>query len=337
MSRQPPRLLFVGRLHPDDVIGPKGDVYLDQPGGEAAYAAVGARVWSDEPLAILSRVTEDFPHAWLRDFESFGIDCQGVHAVSGLPPSRNFYEYRESGEVNNREPRLAFARRGLTLPRTLVDFAPLDLGEQVTDRYMPLAIRPEDLSPAHRQTRAAYLAPGHLATHATLPALLRSSGVTTIALSPSAHYWIPTEMKRVAPLIGGISLLLIGEHHARALFRESTRDLAEVARRLASYGWPVVIIHTDQGGEVIFQADKKSLVLVPPYPADIRNPVGALGAFAGGYLVGWRRAFDPLEAALYGMVSASLSVEGPGALFAMTRMKGLAEARLEWVRIKMKA
>ncbi len=337
MSRQLPQLLFVGGLHLDCVIGPKGDVYLDQPGGDAAYAAVGARVWSDEPLAILSRVTEDFPHAWLRDFEASGIDCQGVRAVSGLPPSRAFYEYRDLGEVNEREPRLAFARRGLPLPRSLLDFEARELGEQVIDRFVPLALRPEDLLPAHRHARAVYFASGHLATHATLPALMRSGGATTVALSPSPRYLTPTEMKKVAPLIGGINLLLIGERHARSLHSESTRDLSEIARRLASLGWPLVIIHTDASGEVIYQADKKVPVLVPPYPADFRNPVGALGAFAGGYLAGWRRTFDPLEAALFGAVSASLSVEGPGALFGLTRMKGLAQERLEWVKMKMKA
>ncbi len=337
MSRELPQLLFVGHMQPDYLIGPKGDVYLDQPGGDAAYAAVGARVWSHEPLAIISRVTEDYPQEWLRTYESFGIDCQGVRVVVGLPASRSFYEYRDHGDVNEREPRLAFARRGLPLPRPLLDFAPQELGEHIIDHYMPLAIRPEDLSPANCNARAVYLAAGHLVTHATLPALLRSSGATTIALSPSPRYLIPTEMKRVAPLIAGINLLLIGEHHARSLFRESTRDLAEVGRRLAALGWPVVIIHTDEGGAVMIESGGKLPLLVPPYPADIRNPVAALGAFAGGYLAGWRQSFDLLEAALRGTVSASLSVEGPGAFFALTRMKGLAEARLEWVRAKMNA
>jgi ribokinase len=335
MNRELPQLLFIGRMHPDYQIGPKGDLYLDQPGGDAAYAAVGARIWTSEPLAIVSRVTEDYPQAWLRKFESFGIDCGGVRVEAGRPPYRSFCEYRDQGQVNEREPRLAFARRGLTMPRQLLDFVPQELGEQVVDRFVPLAIRPEDLSPAHRHARAVYLAPGHLVTHATLPALLRSGGSTTIALSPSAGYLIPTEVKKVAALIGGVDLLLVGERHARSLFRESTRDLAEVARRLASLGWPLVIIPPDEGGAIIIRAETKAPLRIPPYPADIRNPAGSLGAFAGGYLAGWRRNFDPLEAALYGTVSASLSVEGPGAWFAMTRMAGLAEARLEWVRRQM--
>jgi ribokinase len=58
------------------------------------------------------------------------------------------------------------------------------------------------------------------------------------------------------------------------------------------------------------------------------NPTGAGDAFCGGFLVGYRKTFDPLEAVLYGNIAASLVVEGSGPFYALAALPGLAEARL---------
>ena len=337
MKHNSPQMVFIGPLQQDYVIGPLKDIYFAQPGGAAMYAAVGARVWVDEPLAIVSRIGEDFPQAWLKHLQSVDIMCEAVRVVEGTAATRAFYEYRGDGEVNEREPRLACARAGVEVPKELLAYAPPGADEDVGDRFAPLAIRPEDLPSVHRQARAAYLAPAHVVTHLTLPAPLRSSGTTTIALSPSPRYLLPTSLHLLPPLLRGISVLLLNERIARGLFRESTRDLAVIAQRLADYGCPLVVVLEDTGGQILYRTEDHSSLSIPPYPAERRNPVGAEGAFAGGFLAGWHRTYNPLQAALYGNVSSSLCVEGPGALFALSRMKGLAEARLEWLKARVNA
>ena len=329
-------MVLIGPLHQDYVIGPQKDVYFAQPGGSAMYAAVGARVWGSDPLALVSRVGEDFPQSWLKQLQSHGVSCAAVHVVPGAPPSQAFYEYRSDGEVNEREPRLACARLGVAMPKELLPFTPAGEDEDVRDKFTPLAIRPADLTSAHRQARSAYLAPAHLVTHQTLPALLHRGGTTTIALSPSPRYLLPTSLHLLRPLLQGVNLLLLNERMARGLFRESTRALGEIARRLGAYGCPLVVVMEESGGQVLYRAGNSSPSNIPAYPVERRNPVGLEGAFAGGFLAGWHLTYDPLQAILYGNVSASLSVEGPGALFALSRMKGLAEARLEWLRAKVK-
>jgi len=336
MSHQSPHMVFIGPLRQDYVIGPQKDVYFAQPGGSAMYAAVGARVWGSDPLALVSRVGEDFPQSWLKQLQSHGISCEAVHVVAGAPPSQAFYEYRSDGEVNEREPRLACVRRGVAMPKELLSFTPAGADEDVRDRFTPLAIRPEDLASAHRQARAAYLAPAHIVTHQTLPAPLHSGGTTTIALSPSPRYLQPTSLHLLPHLLQGINLLLLNARMARGLYHESTRDLGEIARRLGSYGCPLVVVMEEAGSQVMYHVGNSSPIAIPAYPAARRNPVGAEGAFAGGFLAGLHLTYDPLQAVLYGNVSASLSVEGPGALFALSHMKGLAEARLEWLRSKVK-
>jgi len=336
MSHESPQMVFIGPLRQDYVIGPQKDIYFAQPGGSAMYAAVGARVWGSEPVAIVSRVGEDFPQSWLEQLESKGISCEAVRVLPAAPPSQAFYEYRSDGEVNEREPRLACARAGVALPKELLAYTPPGADEDVRDRFSPLAIRPEDLPSSHRQVRAAYLAPAHIVTHQTLPAPLHSGGTTTIALSPSPRYLRPTSLPLLRSLLPGISVFMVSERMARGLFRDSSRDLAEIARRLGAYGCPLVVVMEEAGGQVVYRDGATSPATLPAYPAERRNPVGAEGAFAGGFLAGLRLTYDPLQAALYGNVSASLSVEGPGALFALSRMKGLAEARLEWLRAQVR-
>jgi len=67
---------------------------------------------------------------------------------------------------------------------------------------------------------------------------------------------------------------------------------------------------------------------VPAYPSRMADPTGAGDAFCGGFLAGYQKTFDPLQAALYGNVSASLKVEGSGAFYPLDILPGLAEARL---------
>ena len=49
-------------------------------------------------------------------------------------------------------------------------------------------------------------------------------------------------------------------------------------------------------------------------------------------VAGYRTTYDPLEATLYGNVSASLNLEGSGAFNALDVMPGLAKARLDVIR-----
>jgi sugar/nucleoside kinase (ribokinase family) len=62
------------------------------------------------------------------------------------------------------------------------------------------------------------------------------------------------------------------------------------------------------------------------------DPTGAGDAFCGGFLAGYRRTYDPLEAVLFGNISASLVVEGTGPFYALDALPGLAQARLDALR-----
>jgi sugar/nucleoside kinase (ribokinase family) len=78
----------------------------------------------------------------------------------------------------------------------------------------------------------------------------------------------------------------------------------------------------------VYDSRSKDKWEIPAYPARLADPTGVGDAFCGGFLAGYRRTYDPLQAALYGNVSASLKLEGSGALYPLGTLSGLAEARL---------
>lgn len=116
------------------------------------------------------------------------------------------------------------------------------------------------------------------------------------------------------------------------LFQNRTHDLWEMAETLASYGCEFIVIKCGARGQLLYDAATGSRWEVPPYPARFANPIGAGDAFCGGFLAGYRRTYDPLEAVLYGNIAASLVVEGNLATYALDALPGLNLARLESLR-----
>ena len=104
---------------------------------------------------------------------------------------------------------------------------------------------------------------------------------------------------------------------------------------LGGFGPEIILIQTESWGYYLYDRVETRRWIVPNYPVSITDPTGIEDAFAGGFLVGYRRHYDPLEAALYGSVSASLVMEGSGVTYAMNAMPGLTDVRLEALRARV--
>ena len=105
-----------------------------------------------------------------------------------------------------------------------------------------------------------------------------------------------------------------------------------MAEGLAAYGCEMVVIKRGERGQLLYDAGSKTRWEIPSYPSNVVNPTGAGDAFCGGFMAGYRRSYDPLEAALYGNISASVVVEGHLPEFALAVLPGLPELRLESIR-----
>ena len=179
---------------------------------------------------------------------------------------------------------------------------------------------------------SAHFCPHDFVTHSLLPALLRQSGFVTLTLDPGRGYMDPLFFDLVPSIITGLTAFLPSEEKVRNLFRGRSEDLWEMAESLAAYGCEIIVIKRAVQGQLLYDAGSKTRWEISAYPSREADPTGAGDAFCGGFLAGYRHAHDPLEAALWGNVSASLAIEGSGPFYALDALPGLAEARLEVLR-----
>ena len=114
----------------------------------------------------------------------------------------------------------------------------------------------------------------------------------------------------------------------RSLFHGRSTDLLEMAETLASYGCEIIVIKRGVRGQHLYDSATRKHYEVPAYDVEIIDPTGVGDAFCGGFLAGYRRTFDPVQAAIHGNISASLVMEGQGPFFALDSLPSLAQARL---------
>ena len=133
-------------------------------------------------------------------------------------------------------------------------------------------------------------------------------------------------------LLTGLTAFLPSEEEALSLFEGRSDDLWEIAEALTSYGCEIIVIKRGEGGQILYDSASGTRWEVPSYPSRMVNPIGAGDAFCGGFLAGFRRNYDVLEAVLFGNIAASLVVEGHQPTYALDALPGLAEARLESLR-----
>ena len=74
---------------------------------------------------------------------------------------------------------------------------------------------------------------------------------------------------------------------------------------------------------------------IPVFPTNVKDPTGAGDAFCGGFQVGLFETGDPVQAALYGAVSASFVIEEFSPMYACLVEPKDARHRLSKIRNMM--
>ncbi len=331
-----PEYIFTGGLREDYFITAAGEVHLRKLGGNAIYAAVGARVWS-KAVGLLSRVGSNYPPEWLELLQQRGLDTRGVKVLPEAQNTRTFYAYLSLEERVDTDPAAHFARLGRPLPPDLQHYATSTDGQDERTRFGPLAVRPTEVPREYLDARGAHLAPCEFVVHSTLPATFRHSKIGYVTCDPSLRYMHPNFTDDVKRIVSGLDAFLPSEMETRAYFREPLADLWEAAEAFGAMGAKLAVIKLGARGQFLYEAASGRRWHVPAYPAKARDVTGAGDAYCGGFLAGLAETHDPLEAALRGSVSASLVIEGSGALYALDSTPGLAQARLAALRDSVRA
>jgi sugar/nucleoside kinase (ribokinase family) len=330
-STIPPSFLIFGRLMRMFLLPPHGRPQLDTPGGNLLYAATGLSLWESR-IGLVSRVGEDYPHTWLFEFKQRGLDTRGIRILPESLDLRQFLAFNGLHSRHTDNPVAHFARRELPFPKTLFGYR--DTTKQLDNRtsLSNYSLRQSDIPPDFMLATSAHFCPLDFFSHSLLPSVLRQSGFTTLTLDPGRGYMDPAFFDQVPSIITSLTAFLPSEEKVRNLFHGRSEDLREMAESLASYGCNIIVIKRALQGQLLYDAETMTHWEIPAYPCREVDPTGAGDAFCGGFLAGYRRTHDPLQAVLYGNVSASLAIEGSGPFYALDALPGLAEARLEVIR-----
>ncbi len=332
----PSKFIFLGRLTCDTIINAQGQILVDQPGGNLLYAASGAALYDVYPQ-LVARVGIEYPQNWPARFKQLGFGVAGLQLASTAIDQRFFVYYPEIERPVYDNPIRHFGDLGQGLPKSLLGYQrPAPTLDSLKERNA-LSLRPEDLPTDLAETRAAHLCGLDFLAHSTLTPVLRSAGIEQISLDAATGYMHPQFWNEVPKLVNGLSAFLASERQVRTLFSGRAEALPAIAELIANFNCGAVVIQRGRKGQHLFVREGARHYQIPSYPARAQDITGAGHAFGGGFAVGLQETGDPLEAALYGGVAASVTVEGSGAFYALEGSRGLAESRREALRNAVRA
>src|SRR5450759_2383866 len=329
------RYLVVGQLNRIFLILPDKKTRLDVLGGNLVYAASGLGLW-ETGIGLISRVGNDFPMEWIERTAQKGLDRRGIHVLPQPIDSRLFIAYLDSDTIQTDNPVAHFNQLGLPFPKELLDYhsSPPDIDSR--SHLSPLTIRLSDIPADYLDATAAHLCPLDFLSHSLLPSVLRQGQISTITIDPSKGYMNPSFWDDMPTLLNGITAFLSSEEKMRNLFQGRTSDLWEMAQTLSGFGCEIIVIKRGERGQYLYDNSSHTRWEIPAYPSNPVDQSGTADAFSGGFLAGYRRTYDPIMATLYGNISSSIAIEGHDAFYAMDALQGLAEARLQVLRDRVR-
>ena len=302
--------------------------YLNQPGGNLAYAATSFLLWGGKP-GLVSRVNKSFPLEWLEQLEGESIDITGVRQANELIDDRFFVTYTSELQPRYENPITWFADRQLPFPPELLSYTPTIPNYCSKSEYRPDSIRVTDIPQPYLDASSAHICPIDFISHKILPSLLKGGMVSTLTMRACSCYMDPIFWEEIRALISDVTAFMITEAQALKLFQGRSVDLWEIAGILAGYGPECILINAKDGTLMVYSRFKHKRWLIPAYPGKPADPTGMLDAFDAGFLAGYRKEYDVIQAALCGLVSASFCMEGSGPFYLLECLPGLKEARLK--------
>ena len=313
--------ITAGGMRVDYLITHAGEARVELVGGNALYAAVGAAIWQ-APVQLWARLGSNYPQAWLAQLTAQQIGIEGLIRLPTPQDHRTFFAYLPDGRRQDTNPAAHFARIGHPLPAALHDYLHSTPGQDDPHNYEPLALRPEDWPASWQPVTAVHLSPLALSTHLHVPPHLRQLGVAQITLDPGERYMVPDRLAQIKQILPQVDVFLPSAMEMRSLFGEEA-DLAETAVALTKWGARWVVVKNGAEGVLLVNGRSQTITHFPAYHTAndprIADVTGAGDSFCGGFMVGLAQTGDPAQAVAYGLVSASLVIEGYGALYALSR------------------
>jgi hypothetical protein len=283
-----------------------------------------------ESVGLVARVGEDYPRAWLTEISKRGYHIDGIKVLPEEIDLRYFRAYSDLRTVHHDEPVGHFLKIGQAMPKSLIGYQPPSDLRSINEK-IPTSLRQSDLPENYQQATAAHLCGMDYLSHTITPPVLRQIGVKTITLDPGP-YMHKENWESVKSMVIGLTAFLPSEDELKRLFLGQTEDVRAMIEEVGSWGVEVVVVKRAWQGQLLFHAVTGKCYEIPAYPSRMVDPTGAGDVFAGGFMTGLARTASPIQAVMYGNVSASFAVEGSGAFYTQDALPGLGQARLESIR-----
>jgi sugar/nucleoside kinase (ribokinase family) len=312
-----PDLLVLGQITVDDTVPAVPGMWQRRLGGNALYAAAGARLWGGaERVGMVARVSRYLPFDILEVLKDAGLTCDGLVLVD-LEPMNEWVVYEEDG---NRQ----------TIPRNAPLRDPAASNEELFRRYLQhlehLSSSCEDIPAAWLPAKAVHLSPQVLRRHAHSCALLRNQ-TDFLSVDPSPHYSRSREAAELVEMLPGVSAFLPSQAEIQHL-GELYPTWAIAVSALQQAGFPEVLLKRGGAGALLAVEGAGDVMTVPVADASPFDLTGAGDAFSGAYAASRALGHSPQQAGARAAVAAAMVVECSGAQEALLLNAQDAERRL---------
>lgn len=291
----------LGNVTVDDLVFADGSTKWRTPGGNSIYSALGMALWGEKP-EVIAPLGPEYP------LEPLGDRVDMSHCRPIPRNLRNWGLYEEDGT------------------RTFV------FRSNMQD-WFEFSPTPDDLDEGPYAN--VHIAPLPWELHIALAESLRRMGARLISLDPDERNLHAIERRTLRQLFGCVDLVLPSRQEAAVISPGATPpDALRSLRELAPEA-PIVAIKCGSEGVIAHSAASRDYIRVPAVPVAVVDPTGAGDAFCGGFLVGFARSRDPVEAVLHGAVSGSFTVEGIGIEGLLAAAPAAVEQRLRALRARV--
>ncbi|GAA4325744.1 PfkB family carbohydrate kinase [Mucilaginibacter gynuensis] len=264
-------------------------------GGSATYAGLSASYFYDK-VKIVAVVGDDFPQTDIADFNSHGIDTEGLRVKKG--EKSFFWSGKYHNDMNSRDTLV-------TDLNVLADFDPI-----VPESYQD----------------CEYLMLGNLSPQVQQTVIKRLKNRPKLIVMDTMNFWMNIALDELLETLKLIDVLTINDEEARQLTGEYS--LVKAARKILTMGPKYLIIKKGEHGALLF--DEHTVFATPAMPlAEVFDPTGAGDTFAGGFIGYLAKAgtisFNNMKNGLiYGSALASFCVER----FGPEKIKNLTEEEI---------
>jgi hypothetical protein len=327
------KAFITGDIQRETIINLAGNIYLDIPGGSLIYSSSAYHFWSEGP-GLVARISENIPAAYLLQFENIGMNMKGIQKVNSAFESRSFYAMLDEDKYDTENPVGHFGRLNQPFPKHLLGYSGLPFQKEKQSQPSPKTLFPEDIPNSYLSASIALLGPVDYLSLNMLAPHVRNNSIKTLIIKPSSGTMNPSFWYNFPALVRGCTGLICSKKSALNLFLGKSENLWEIAETMATYGLEFVILTCGVHGQLVYDQLNHSRWQIPAYPIKVIDCVHASDTFAGGFLAGFQKSFDPIKATFFGNVACSLKLEGSGSFYLLNALPELAKARLEIIKEK---